>query len=287
MLGVGFNFLSETNLEVLAASGMTALPGGCGKPLTLEALVNPNLRLAERAVVTFVLIGFFSYPFLTIFFEKWPVRPGNLPQPQAGLAELGWATTITMFLYVSLIVPFWGLIYGKVFGSSYALNLPWWGEIGGTSHVHWVFGWWEWLIIVLFMTANVWRMKPWSVIRLPQPWKGLISLVGAVVLAYAIALFCAHTWLPQELLRELAQAQAGNAELNRFLWYHAAEIAGFTLIPFLIWHHYFDDMVPMQDTDSWGSFMFRTGGVLVFMVVGYIFFYYANFGHWAIIIWRI
>jgi AAT family amino acid transporter len=93
-LGIGFNFLSETNLEALAASGMTALPEGCGKTLTLEALVNPNLRLAERAVVTFVLIGFFSYPFITILFEKWPVRPSNLVQPQAGLVELGWTTTI-------------------------------------------------------------------------------------------------------------------------------------------------------------------------------------------------
>jgi AAT family amino acid transporter len=33
------------------------------------------------------------------------------------------------------------------------------------------------------------------------------------------------------------------ARLTRFLSYHAAEIAGFTLIPFLV----FDDVVPVAD----------------------------------------
>ena len=127
--------------------------------------------------MTFVLIGFFSYPYTTILFGKWPIRPSDLKQPEAGLAELGWTTMLTMFYYTILIVPFWGLIYGVVFGKSYGLGTPWWGGIAGTMHVHWVFGWWEWAIILLFMTPNVWRMKPWSVIKLPQPWKGFISLI--------------------------------------------------------------------------------------------------------------
>ena len=65
------------------------------------------------------MIGFFSYPYTTILFGKWPIRPSDLKQPEAGLAELGWCSMLTMFYYTILIVPFWGLIYGVVFGKSY------------------------------------------------------------------------------------------------------------------------------------------------------------------------
>ena len=284
ILGLGFNFFSQVNLEALAAAGQTVIPEGCGKTLTLQALTNPAARFGERAVVTFVLIGFFSYPFVTILFAKWPIRPSDLTQPQAGLAELGWCSMLTLFFFTILIVPFWGLIYGKVFGTSYGLNFPWWGGIAGTGHVHWVFGWWEWAIIVLFMTPNVWRMKPWSVITLPQPWKGLISFVLTICLGYILALICvkiAPAWLPMEDVSH--HLPAGDKGIPiRFLWYHAAEIAGFTLIPFLIWHHYFDDMAPQADKDAWGAFWFRTVGVLILCVLNYLFFYYANFGHWGL-----
>ncbi len=184
-----------------------------------------------------------------------------------------------------LIVPFWGLIYGKVFGLSYALNTPWWTGIAGTSHVHWVFGWWEWMIIVLFMTPNVWRMKPWSLIKLPQPWKGLVSFIINVILGFILAWLCtkiAPAWMNmEEIVKHLPAGDKGDP--TRFLWYHAAEIAGFTLIPFLIWHHYFDDMVPMADVDSWGAFWFRTIGVFIVLAgINYIFFYVINFGHWGL-----
>src|SRR5208337_1849203 len=53
ILGLGFNFLSQSRLEALAAAGQTGT-------LTLQALVEPARRFGERAVVTFVLIGFFS-----------------------------------------------------------------------------------------------------------------------------------------------------------------------------------------------------------------------------------
>jgi AAT family amino acid transporter len=282
VLGLGFNFLSQVNLETLVATGMAAVPGG--KALTLDALTNPAARFGERAVVTFVLIGFFSYPFVTILFAKWPIRPSDLTQPQAGLAELGWASMLTFFFYTILIVPFWGAVYGKTFGASMALNFPWWSGISGTSHVHWVFGWWEWAIIVLFMTPNVWRMKPWSVITLPQPWKGCISLLLTFTLGYILALLCvnlAPLWLPmREVIAHLPASDLGLP--TRFLWYHAAEIAGFTLIPFLIWHHFFDDMAPQADKDSWGAFWFRTSGVFILAVLNYLFFYYANFGHWGL-----
>ena len=284
VLGLGFNFLSQSNLEALAAAKQTVMPEGVAKTLTLEALVNPAARFAERAVVTFVLIGFYSYPFVTILFGKWPIRPSDLPQPQAGLAEIGWTSLLTVFFYTVLIVPFWGLLYGVMFGKSFALATPWWGDINGTKHVHWVFGWWEWMIIVLFMTPNVWRMKPWSVIKLPQPAKGLISFIINVILGYLIAYVCvqiAPSWIDMnEVKAHLPAGDAGNP--TRFLWYHAAEIAGFTLIPFLAWHHYFDDMAPMSDIDSWTAFWFRTIGVLVLCAINYYFFYYLNFGYWGL-----
>jgi AAT family amino acid transporter len=94
---------------------------------------------------------------------------------------------LTMFFYTVLIVPFWGMLWEANFGKAYAMNTPWWEGIAGTPHVSWVFGWWEWMIIVLFMTPNVWRMKPWTLITLPQPWKGIVSFIGKVILGYLLA----------------------------------------------------------------------------------------------------
>jgi len=105
-------------------------------------------------------------------------------------------------------------------------------------------------------------------------------------LGYILALICvkgAPAWLPMEDV--IGHLPAGDKGIpTRFLWYHAAEIAGFTLIPFLIWHHYFDDLAPQADKDAWGAFWFRSVGVLILCVVNYIFFYYINFGHWAWVI---
>src|SRR4030042_4499768 len=61
ILGAGFNFFSQVNLEALAAAGQTAIPEVCGKTLTLQALTDPAARFGERAVGTFVLVGFFSF----------------------------------------------------------------------------------------------------------------------------------------------------------------------------------------------------------------------------------
>lgn len=277
VLGLGFNFLSQSNLNELAAAGQIVMPDG--KAISLEAM--QKAHFGQSAVVAFVLIGFFSYPCVTILFEKWPLRPSEIPQPQAGLLEFGWCTIFTLVLYTALIVPFWGMVFGKSLGSSVGLNLPWWSDLAGFNHVHWVFGWWEWMIVILFLTPNVWRMKPWSAIKLPQPHKGLVSLLGNVVLGFAVAWSCvkaAPLWLPTETMHRLANS----SEVLRFLWYHAAEIAGFTLFPFLAWHHYFDDMVPMADKDSWGAFWFRTLGILGLTVLNYVFFYYTNFGHWGL-----
>ncbi|MBF0572267.1 MAG: hypothetical protein HQK69_00700 [Desulfamplus sp.] len=286
ILGLGFNFLSQDNLNALATSGTLA-----PDIATKFAEANAKSLFGQRAVVCFVLIGFFTYPFVTILFGKWPVRPSDLAQPMAGLAEIGWCSLITLFFYTALIVPFWGMIYGKAFGSSIGLALPWWNGISGISHVHWVFGWWEWMIVALFMTANVWRMKPWSSITLPQPLKGLVSFFCIVVIGYVMAIICvklAPLWLGDNFHHIQVKDAAGAvdaaktaAEQTRFLWYHAAEVAGFTLIPFLAWHHYFDDMVPMA-VDSWAGFWFRTAGVMILCVINYIFFYYIGWGQWGL-----
>jgi len=70
--------------------------------------------------------------------------------------------------------------------------------------------------------------------------------------------------------------------VSRFLWLHSAEIAGFTLIPFLGWHHYFDDRCGVKDVDSWAGFWIRTFGVLFFAAILYWIYYYGNFGHWGL-----
>jgi AAT family amino acid transporter len=41
-------------------------------------------------------------------------------------------------------------------------------------------------------------------------------------------------------------------------------------------------MVPMADKDSWGAFWFRTIGVLILMVITYLFYYIVNFGYWGL-----
>ena len=282
LFGLGFNFVSQTNLNELAAAGKAILPDGTA--MTLEAM--KKAHFAESAVVCYVLIGFFSYPFVTLLFAKWPIRPSDLKQPAAGLAEAGYATMLTLFFYVALIVPFWGMIFGQVLGKSFGFNtMPWWKDLVGFPHVHWVFGYWEWMIIVLFMLPNVWRMKPLGLIKLNQPAKGFLAFIGVTVVGYFMAWLCtklAPVWLPHETIAQLKAAKPNDVELLRFLWYHAAEIAGFTLIPFLAWHHYFDDMAAVKDIDSWAGFWFRTAGVLVFTVINYVCYHYVNFGYWGL-----
>ncbi len=157
ILGIGLNFFSFYGLQAVGQPG----------------------NLARVAIVGFVLMGFYLYPVGTIFFGKWPVRPSNLEQPAAGFAEIGWQSMFELFGYAILIVPFLGL----ALKGAPALSTPWWTAIGGTPHVHWVFGWWEWAIIILFMFANVWRMKPFGLIKLPQPIKGFVYMGLSFVLS--------------------------------------------------------------------------------------------------------
>lgn len=258
ILGIGFNFLSYYGLEAAGSKG----------------------ALAQAAIVGFVLMGFYLYPVVTIFFGKWPIRPSDLKQPAAGFAEIGWATLFEIFGYVILIVPF----FGFVLKASPALGTSWWTGIAGTPHVHWVFGWWEWAVITLFMFPNVWRMKPFGLIKLPQPAKGFVYMGLSFVFAYCLALICiniAPLWLPPDTIHHLFETK-GAGEVSRFLWLHSAEIAGMTLIPFLAWHHYFDDRCGVKDVDSWAGFWIRTFGVLFFAAILYWIYYYGNFGHWGL-----
>lgn len=276
IFGLGFNFLSQINLNELAGAGKAMLPNGV--TVALEFMVEKHF--AESAIVSFVLIGFFTYPAVPILFGGWPVLPSNLEQPRAGFAGLGWGSLFTLFCFTILIVPFWGSVYSQQLGTSFGFNAPWW-NFSGTSHLHWVFGWWEWAIVVLFMTANVWRGKPWSCIKLPQPWKGLFSLAGVIALGYIIGMLVIKIiplWVPKETIHHLNETD----DLIRFLWYHSAEIAGFFLFPFLIYHHYFDDITPFKNKDSWKAFFFRTAVVLILAVANYCFYYYINFGGWGL-----
>jgi amino acid transporter, AAT family len=258
ILGIGVNFLSYYGLEAVGQKGF----------------------LAQAAIVGFVLLGFYLYPLGTIFFGKWPIRPSDLKQPAAGLAEIGFQSLYEVFFYVILVVPF----FAFVLKGSPALNPSWWTNIGGTPHLHWVFGWWEWMVIILFMFPNVWRMKPFGLIKLPQPAKGFIYMGLSMICAYMIFLICIRiipAWMPPGLFTEI-MAEKGAAEWNRFLCLHSAELAGMTLIPFLAWHHYFDDLCGVKDVDSWAGFWIRTFGVLFFAAILYWIYYYGNFGHWAL-----
>ena len=74
ILGIGFNFLSYYGME--AANLANKLPK--------VAAAGASGKLAQIAVVCFVLIGFYTYPVFTIFFGKWPNLPSDVKQPAKG-----------------------------------------------------------------------------------------------------------------------------------------------------------------------------------------------------------
>jgi amino acid transporter, AAT family len=270
IIGLGFNFFSQSNLNQAAAAGVL---------MPIEMM--KELHLAESVIVSVVLTTFFFYPAIMILFKGWPTKPTD-SQPEAGCNRLGWGFLICFFFFIIFIVPFWGATFSSKFGESLMVNnSPWWKNINGIGHLHWVFGWLEWAIVVLFMEANVWRGRFWSWLKLSQPWKGWISLIGTIGIGYILALICIRIislWIPKETILHLQETN----NLTKFLWYHSAEIAGFFLFPFLIWHHYFDDLTPFKDKDSKGAFIFRTLGVIVLAFIGYYIYYYLNFGSWGL-----
>lgn len=238
---------------------------------SVEALVQRGIaeEVAKEytggAITMFVLIGFFTYAFWSILFHKWPWA-GKLTQPALGLAEWGLTTVVTLLAYGTLIYPFYVSVVLK---QPIAAAVPWWGVIDGISHLNYIVGIWEWMIIYLFMTANIWSGKPFHLAK-KQPWIGLVALVSIILMSYLtvkILLFgMGAVWGAVD-----PKASDGPASLV-WRYYHTATMAGFTLSPFLIWSYYFDNW-----PQKWGSvvgWIVRTVGVFAIGVAHY-FIYYA------------
>ena len=220
------------------------------------------------ALTLFVLIGFFTYAFWTIAFQKWPFN--GLKQPALGLAEWGITTFFTVLFFGLLIFPHFAtyLASKEFFG-----HTIWWGGlssmIGGKSAtVNFNVGWWEWSIIYLFMTANVWEGKPWHLIK-KQPWRG----IATSLVIFALALLTVKILMTgMTMIYGTVDPAAKDGIMNiEYRYYHTATMAGFTLIPFLIWNHYFDNWPQhMGVVEGW---IIRTVGVFIAAaIIGFIYY---------------
>ncbi|MDH7478642.1 MAG: hypothetical protein QHH02_01370 [Syntrophomonadaceae bacterium] len=231
----------------------------------------------KMASVTFwVVTGFVTYPFWAIMFQHWPFA-GRLPQPYLGLAEWCVTTVITMFVYGLLVVPHFGNVavpgflksaftldpayasYTKaateLLGAAGYTGYPpiWYAGLApiGAKNYLYIFGLYEWIVIVLFLAANTWLGWPWNYVK-TQPLRGIVGSVGMVLLAYvftkiSLALI-AMQWgpIPWDTALDAATAkELGVRGTWGFRYYHAASIAAATIMPFLMWHHFFDD-IPNQ-----------------------------------------
>jgi hypothetical protein len=219
---------------------------------------------AGGAIVMFVLMGFVTYTFWSILFKKWPWG-GKLTQPSLGLAEWGLTTVITLLAYGMLIYPFYVAV---VFKQPLAAQAPWWGIIDGVSHLNYVVGIWEWMVVYLFMTANVWSGKPFHLVK-KQPWSGLFGIVSIIIMAYVtvkiLMLGMGAVW------GAVDPKSADGPTSLAWRYYHTASIAGFTLFPFLVWNHYFGNW-----PQKWGSvvgWFVRTGIVFVLGAAQYFAYY--------------
>ncbi len=106
-------------------------------------------KMAQVAVVGFVLIGFYTYPVFTIFFGKWPVMPSNLAQPNRGPGRDRWASLVTLFCYAVLIAPFFGLLFPGA-----AINPPCGRPSARPEHHPLRVRLVEWAIVTLFVTPE-------------------------------------------------------------------------------------------------------------------------------------
>ena len=281
LIYVFFEWLGKTILPIFSTHMLyeqaVAAAQAAGQVLDHTQLehLHETAMETKMAVVTFwVVTGFVTYPFWTILFQKWPWA-GKLPQPAAGMAEWAWTTVVTIIVFGMLVLPhFLGLKYPQ------AIAWPWWYDMApkGAQNYYYIFAFYEWMVIWLFMVANVWRGYPWALIK-PQPWRGLVGAVGTVVFAWIAVKVCLWGmdmwWGPM---------QAGASDIRllpHFRYYHAATIAGCTIMPFLAWHHFFDDW-PTQYGEAAGFFI-RTIGVLVLAAVWLWIWYkisYPLFGLW-------
>lgn len=237
---------------------------------SVEALVARGISIEHAreyvggALTMFVLIGFVTYAFWSILFKKWPWG-GKLTQPALGFAEWSFTTVVTLLAYGALIFPFYVSVVLK---QPIAAAAPWWGAIDGVSHLNYVIGVWEWMVVYLFMTANVWSGKPWDLVK-KQPWSGLFGLISIIILAF---LTVKLTIFGMDAVWGAVDPKAtdGTASLA-WRYYNSATLAGFTLFPFLIWNHYFDNW-----PQKWGSvigWFVRTGIVFGLAAIQFIIYY--------------
>ena len=217
------------------------------------------------ALTMFVLIGFVTYSFWSILFKKWPWG-GKLTQPSLGFAEWGFTTVVTLFAYGTLIYPFYVSVVLK---QPVAAAAPWWGVIDGVSHLNYVIGIWEWMVVYLFMTANVWSGKPWHLVK-KQPWSGLFGLVSIIILAFFTVKL---TIFGMGAVWGAVDPKATDGPMSlAWRYYNSATLAGFTLFPFLIWNHYFDNWPEkMGSVKGW----FIRTGIVFALAVAQFFIYYS------------
>ena len=256
--GVFQGFLGKIILPLWSADALVAR--GLTEELAKE--------YAGGAIVMFVLMGFVTYTFWSILFKKWPWG-GQLTQPALGLAEWGLTTVITLLAYGMLIYPFYVAV---VFKQPLAAQAPWWGIIDGVPHLNYIVGIWEWMVVYLFMTANVWSGKPFHLVK-KQPWSGLVAIVSIIVMAYVtvkILMFgMGAVW------GAVDPKSADGPTSLAWRYYHTASIAGFTLFPFLVWNHYFDNW-----PQKWGSvvgWIVRTLIVFALAAAQYLIYYMVCF----------
>lgn len=245
--------------------GKTVLPLWSFDQLVLRGIPVETARdLTGGSITMFVLIGSFTYAFWTIAFQRpWG---GQLTKPALGLAEWGWTTTITIITYRLVIYPFY---VGVALKSPMAASPTWWTGIDGVSYLYWAIGIWEWTIVYLFMTASTWAGKSWDLVK-KQPWRGIVTVLGIFILSYITVKVLL---VGMDGVWGAVNPKVGDGPTSlAWRYYHCASIGGFTLFPFLIWNHYFDNW-----PQKWGAVagrLIRTVGVILIATVGY-FLYYA------------
>ncbi|NPV93480.1 MAG: hypothetical protein HPY50_22215 [Firmicutes bacterium] len=283
-------------LKLIEAAKLPAPTGAMLEEITEQAMDT------KMASITFwVVTGFVTYPFWAIMWQKWPFA-GKLSQPAAGICEWSITTVITMVVYGIFVVPHFGNVaFPGFLKSAFTLDPAyasytaeaakllgtfgftgytpiWYADLApiGAKNYLYIFAIYEWTVIVLFLAANTWQGWPWNYVK-TQPLRGLVGTVGMVLLAWvftkATMAFIAMQWGPIPWDTALDAATAKEMGV-RGTWglrtYHTASIAAATIMPFLMWHHFFDDwpnQPGMWNVGWWVRFVgvFALAGVWMFI----------------------
>jgi len=262
-LGVILPFLSTEMLmeQKLAIYQALNLPAPTG--VELEHLHHTAMDIKMAAITFWVVTGFVTYPFWSIMFQKWPFG-GKLAQPGAGVVEWCITSLITILVYGILVVPHFANVTVPAFMKSgltpdqaaKAVGLVNWGyapiwyakfaPIGAKNYLY-IFAMYEWTVIALFLAANTWQGWPWNYVK-TQPLRGIVGTIGMIILAYIftkITYYIIGMWwgpIPWDTALDPALAKEMGVKGSwGFRCYHNASIAAATIMPFLAWHHYFDD----------------------------------------------